>query len=62
MNTYTVEVAVSLARPPRHDATIFYVLEAPNGLTAELTACQWASHHRRVVMPVGSVVTNWPES
>lgn len=56
-----MEVEVALARPPRSDATIFFVLEAESGYAAELLACQWAASHPRVIMPVGSVVTSWEE-
>lgn len=61
MSTYTVEVEVALSRPPRSDATIFFTIEAENGRTAELIACQWAAGHPRVSMPVRSVVTSWSE-
>lgn len=61
MPTYSVEVDVSLSRPPRADATIYFVLEADNGIEAELLACQWAACHRLVIMPVGSVVTSWTD-
>lgn len=61
MSAFTVEVQVALSRPPRSDATIFFVIEAENGHAAELTACQWAAGHPRVIMPVRSVVTSWSE-
>lgn len=61
MSTYGVEVGVALRRPPRHDATIFFTLEAESGQAAELLACQWAANHPRVVMPVASVVTDWED-
>ena len=60
MGVYAVEVAVATRRPPRADATIYYTIDAPDGLTAELTACQWAAVNPAVVMPVGSIVTDWP--
>lgn len=59
MSTFTVEVEVALSRPPRSDATIFFVLEAENGYAAELLACQWAACHPRVVMPTASLITSW---
>jgi hypothetical protein len=61
MSIYKVEVDVALRRPPRTDATIYFTLDAKNGHAAELIACQWAYCHPRVVMPVGSVVTDWEE-
>lgn len=59
MSVYRVEVGVALKRPPRHDATIYFILEAENGQAAELFAQQWAQWHPRVVMAVSSVVTDW---
>lgn len=61
MGLYKVEVQVALSRPPRNDATIFYQIEAEDGLQAELLACIWSTFNRRVVMPVASVVTDWPD-
>jgi hypothetical protein len=61
MNTYKVEVGVALSRPPRLDATIYYVLLSETGRSAELTALIMASSHPRVVMPVCSTVTDWTE-
>lgn len=62
MGTFRVEVQVALARPPRADATIFFTLDATDGYDAELLALRIAAAHPRVVMPVGSVVTDWPAS
>lgn len=53
---------MATARPPKHDATVYVAVEATNGLEAELTACLIATCHPAVVMPVGSVVTDWPEN
>jgi hypothetical protein len=61
VSIFKVEVGVALQRPPRHDATIYYTLEADSGNAAELLACQIAYNHPRVVMPVSSVVTDWEE-
>ena len=60
MGVYRIEVDVALCRPPRADATIYFALEAVDGYAAELLACQIAQCHPRVVMAVGSVVTDWP--
>ena len=61
MGLYRVEVAVATARPPKRDATVSVSVEATSGHEAELTACLIAASHPAVVMPVGSVVTDWPE-
>lgn len=61
MSVYKIEVNVALRRPPRATATIYYTIEAENGHAAELTAQQWAYNHPLVIMPVGSVVTDWEE-
>lgn len=61
MAIFKVEVAVALSRPPKNDATIFITVDAPNGHDAELVACQIASTHPRVVMPVASLVTDWDD-
>lgn len=53
---YQVEVDVSLGRPPRVDATIYYQVAAHSPVDAQLIACQMAACHPRVVMPVGSRV------
>lgn len=58
---FTVEVDVALYRPPADHATIFYVIDATDGTSAELTACMWAYCHPRVSMPVRSVITSWSE-
>lgn len=61
MGLYKVEVDVATARPPRPHAKVFVTVEASSGHEAELIACQMASCVPHVVMPVGSVVTDWPE-
>jgi hypothetical protein len=61
MPTFNVEVDVALSRPPKHDKTIFYIIEADNGVEAELIACQIAQSRPNVVMAVGSIVTNWTD-
>lgn len=49
---YAVEVGVALARPPRHDATKYVLVEAESPASARLLACQIAAADPRVVMPV----------
>jgi hypothetical protein len=50
----SVEVGVSLGRPPRHDATVYVRVDAPTETAVELLACQIASCWPGVVMPVWS--------
>lgn len=57
---YAVEVGVALARPPRHDATKYVLIEAPNVARARLWACQLAAADPRVVMPVSAEVVELP--
>jgi hypothetical protein len=59
---YTVDVAVALRRPPRVGRWRRFRLAAPDGLTAELVACQWAESTPGVVMAVESVVVDWEEA
>lgn len=60
MGVYQVEVEVALQRPPTVDTTIFVSVEADSGVDAQLIACWMAMCHPRVVMPVGTLVTDWP--
>lgn len=53
---YQVEVDVSLGRPPRADATIYYQIAARSSVDAQLIACQMAACHPRVLMPIASRV------
>lgn len=61
MHTYSVEVDVSLARPPRADATVWCIVSAQNEIEAEMIANQMAACDRRVTMPVASrlVLIDW---
>lgn len=61
MGVYRVEVDVATARPPRPHATLYVDVEAVDGYDAELIACQLAACRPGVVMPVGSLVIDWPE-
>lgn len=53
---FAVEVGVSLGRPPRHDRTIYTLLEAESAADARLLAYQWATWHPAIFM-VGMVVS-----
>lgn len=61
MPVYTVRVDVATRRPPRIDREIYYRVDAPTGLAAELLCCQWAASRPGVTMPVGSAVEDWEE-
>lgn len=54
LRVFAAEVDVSLGRPPRTDATIYYQIAADSSVDAQLIACQMAACHPRVVMPVAS--------
>jgi len=47
-------VWVTLARPPREDASAIYVIEARDEVEALRVALIWAASRRHVVMPVRS--------
>jgi hypothetical protein len=51
---FVVAVDVALRRPPRTDATVFFILEAETRLEAERVACQMVFVRENVVMPVAS--------
>lgn len=52
-----VEVGVALARPPRHDATMWVLVDAATDTEARLIACQIAgSTGRGVVMVISADV------
>jgi hypothetical protein len=53
-----VEVGVSLGRPPRHDATVYVLVEADTVTEGSLVACQIATCHPAVAMPVSSRVVS----
>lgn len=55
---YKVRVGVSLARPPREDASVWVQVQADGEQEAELIACQIAMCDRRVVMAVSSEVVS----
>lgn len=57
--TWLVEVDVALSRPPRADATVYFALSEADfsRRDAELTACQLSLGIPRVVMPVGSRIS-----
>lgn len=55
---YAVRVGVALQRPPREDAVIWVQVQAEDEYEAELVACQLASCHPRVVMPVASEIVS----
>lgn len=62
MSVFGVQVGIALSRPPRTDRHVWFRIEAPTGVEAELIACQWAASHPRVVMPVSALVLDWEES
>jgi hypothetical protein len=51
---FVVEVDVALRRPPRVDATVYFVIDADGRLEAERVACQMVHVRENVVMAVGS--------
>lgn len=56
-----VEVGVALARPPRHDKTVWVVVAADTETEARLIACQMAASTRGVVMPVSADIVDMLE-
>lgn len=58
---WRVEVGLALRRPPRHDVTAYVTLLADDWMDAELTAIEIACATRDVVMPVSTLITDWPE-
>lgn len=54
MAVFAVQVGVALSRPPKCDATIYCLVEAPNETKARLMACLLAASHPRVSMPVSA--------
>ena len=61
MGIYQVEVDVALERPPKIDRTVKIVVEATDGVDAELLACQMAQARKNVVMAVASRVIDWSD-
>lgn len=61
MSIFGVEVDIALSRPPKIDQTVLCVVESPNGVEAELLACQIAQARQGVVMAVGSRVVDWSD-
>lgn len=53
---YRVRVGVATCRPPREDAVVWCLVAAGSPGEAMLVACQLASCHPHVVMPVSSEV------
>jgi hypothetical protein len=49
---FVIEVGVALRRPPRHDDSVFVLIESDSEVEARLAACQMAAWHPAVVMPV----------
>lgn len=58
---WRVEVGLALQRPPRHDATVYITLQADDWMDAELTAIEIACATRKCVMPISTLITDWPE-
>lgn len=52
---FRVEVDVATKRPPKNDATLYFIVAADNWIQAEVTACIMAVVTRpQVVMPVAT--------
>ena len=61
MSIFAVEVDLALSRPPKIDQTVMIVVDAEDGVAAELLACQMAQARNDVVMAVGSRVIDWSD-
>ena len=58
---WTVEVDLCLVRPPTVQRTSRVVLDAPDAMTAELTAISIATQVHKAEMPLGSRIIDWEE-